>query len=61
MIMTIGWCDYDKGVRRYQASVDAFPEILGIGITRTAAAKDLERRIQAACRAVGQYDIWTGH
>lgn len=61
MMVTIGWCDYDKGGRIYQASVDTFPEIFGIGVTRTAATRDLESRIQEACRVAGQYDIWTCH
>lgn len=61
MMLVIGWCDYDKGGRLYQASVDAFPDIIGIGPTRTAAARDLERRIQDAAHLIGFFDIWTCH
>lgn len=61
MMLKIGWCDYDKGGRLYQASVDAFPEIWGLGLTRREAITDLNNKIEAASRAKGQYNTWTCH
>lgn len=55
-ILTIGWCAYDKGGILYQASVNAFPEILGIGRTPRKAVKDLNRRTIAMYRSCGQFE-----
>lgn len=61
LILTIGWCEYDKGGVLYQASVNAFPEILGIGVTPLAAAKDLNRRTKEMYRAIGQFETGAIH
>ena len=61
MKLTIGWCEYDKGGRLYQASVSAFPSILGVGRTRAAAIEHLNLLLEEAGRAAGQYNLWTCH